>query len=341
MSDLVRKLIGLLADGDQPTQTDILAAFEDILSGRASPVLIAAFLMGLRTKGESIDDIEAAARVMRGHARSVEAPEGAIDTCGTGGLPFVSLNTSTAAALVVAGAGGIVAKHGNRSVPPKTGSADVLEALGVNLDIDEDCFSRCLQTARVGFMFAQAHHSAMKHVAPVRKELGIRTIFNLLGPLSNPAGTKFQVLGVFSEEMVQPLAQVLHRLGVTRAWVVHGRDGLDEISVSDETLVAEATASGVTQFVITPEEVGLQRHPQQDLVGGDPQHNAEAILKLLNGAPGAFRDIVALNAGASLFVSGQAETLKAGVNMAQLAIDDGRAQATLQALITTTNEDAE
>ena len=338
MNDIVKAAVADLAAGLSPAPADIEYAFNEILSGRVDPILISALLMGLRVKGESVEDVTSAASVMRKHARKVQAPEGAVDTCGTGGLPWTTLNTSTASAIVAASAGAVITKHGNRSTPPKTGSADVLEALGVNLNVTDAQFANCLSEAGVGFMFAQAHHSAMRYVAPVRKALGIRTIFNLLGPLSNPAGAKKQVLGVFSKDWVEPIAHVLKNLGAQKAWVVHGLDGLDEISVSSETFVAEVSPSGIETFTLSPEDAGLQRHALEDLKGGAPDFNAEAIKGLLEGAKTPFRDIVALNAAAALVVAEKTEDLKTGVQQCLAAIDSGAAKSTLAHLITSSNE---
>ena len=308
------------------------AAFEALLSGGAAPEQIAAFLMGLAVRGETSEELVAGAAIMRTHARRIEFDTPLLDTCGTGGLGWKSLNTSTAAAIVIAAAGGRVAKHGNRSVPPKTGSADVLEALGVNLEIDERTFRACVETAGIGFMFARTHHSAMRHVAPVRASLGIRTIFNLLGPLTNPAGAQHQVLGVFAPEWVQPMAQTLARLSTKRAWVVHGVDGIDEVSISGVTKVAEVTGRKVKLFEITPEDAGLSPSPLSTLEGGDVADNALAITDLLDGQEGPFRDVVVLNAAAGLHVFGKAPTLKEGAIMAAAALDSGAARETLRKL---------
>lgn len=308
-------------------------AFETLLSGEASPEQIGAFLMGLAVRGETSAELIAGARIMRAHARKVDVPGPLIDTCGTGGLAWKSLNTSTASALVVAAAGGRVAKHGNRSVPPKTGSADVLEALGVNLDIDAATFAECIERAGVGFLFARSHHSAMRHVAPVRASLGIRTIFNLLGPLTNPAGAEHQILGVFAPEWVRPMADALAALGTKRAWVVHGIDGIDELSISGVTRIADVSGAEITEFELKPEEVGLARSPLTALAGASVQENAQAILDLLDARPGPFADIVCLNAGAALHVLGLASELQAGVQAARTAIRSGAAERTLSALV--------
>lgn len=331
MSEAVRKAINLLADGRRPTAVDITAAFEAILAGEAEPALMAAFLMGLRVRGETSEDIVAGARVMRAHARMVTAPKGAIDTCGTGGIGWTTLNTSTAVAIVAAAAGAVVAKHGNRS-RSKAGSADVLEVLGVNLAPTDAQLQASFREARVAFMFAPAHHAAMKHVAPVRAALGLRTIFNMLGPLANPAGVKRQVLGVFAPEWVGVFADALVSLGAERAMVVHGVDGMDEISTTGATLVAEVKNGEVRMQDLTPERMGVPRASLRDLRGGTPAENAEALRQVLANQPGPFADLVAVNAGAALLVAGLSATLNDGIAQARAAIADGRAAATLEAL---------
>lgn len=332
MSDAVRLVVSKLADGSRPSPDDMTEAFEAILGGEAEPALIAAFLMGLRVRGETAADILAGARVMRAHARKVDAPEGVIDTCGTGGLGWTSLNTSTAAALVAAGAGAVVAKHGNRSVPPKTGSADVLEALGVNLTPSDAQIAACFRVARVAFLFAPAHHAAMKHVAPVRKAMGVRTIFNLLGPLANPAGAKRQVLGVFGAEWVEPYAQALAGLGSQRAFVVHGIGGLDEISTMGPTRVAEVMGGVIRTYELTPEGLGVARVSIDVLRGGTPTDNAAALTRVLAGEAGPFSDLVAVNAAAALVVAGLSQDMAEGVTQARAAMGDGRAMAAFEAL---------
>jgi anthranilate phosphoribosyltransferase len=331
MSEPVRRAISLLAEGRHPTPNEMTAAFEAILVGEAEPVLMAAFLMGLRVRGETSDDIVAGARVMRAHARKVPAPEGAIDTCGTGGLGWTSLNTSTAVAIVAAAAGAVVAKHGNRS-RSKAGSADVLEVLGVNLSPTDAQLQASFRDARVAFMFAPAHHAAMKHVAPVRAALGLRTIFNMMGPLANPAGVKRQVLGVFAPEWVGVFADALLTLGAERAMVVHGVDGMDEISTTGVTLVAEVNDGKIRMQELTPERMGVQRASLDDLRGSTPAENAEALKRVLANAPGPFADLVAVNAGAAILVAGLASTLVDGIAQARAAIADGRAATTLDAL---------
>ncbi|WP_018996919.1 anthranilate phosphoribosyltransferase [Hirschia maritima] len=340
MSDIVREAIKTLADGEELNEQLVIDSFDEILSGSVDPVLISGFLVALRIKGETPSDIFAAASVMRKHSKKVAAPDDVVDTCGTGGLPFKSLNTSTAAALVIAGAGGRVAKHGNRSVPPKTGSADVLEALGVNLEINEQQFQNCLKNAGVGFMFARSHHSAMRHVAPIRQELGLRTIFNLLGPLTNPANAKNQIIGVFSRDWLIPFAEVLQRLGTRKSWIVHGDDGLDEITVTSATKIVEVTPQEIREFSISPTNFDMPLSQLDELKGGSPQENADAIKELLNGKVSAFRNIVALNAGAGLYLSGNANNHADGVKSALKSIDNGSALNALNALKEQSNKDA-
>ena len=332
MSEALRKAVGLLVeDGRRPNQEEMTAAFEAILAGEGDPALISAFLVSLRIRGETSEDIVAGARVMRARARTVVAPEGAIATCGTGGLAWTSLNTSTAVAIVAASAGAIVAKHGNRS-RSKAGSADVLEVLGVNLSPTDDQLQASFRDAHVAFMFAPAHHAAMKHVAPVRAALGLRTIFNMMGPLANPAGVKRQVLGVFAPEWVGVFADALLTLGAERAMVVHGVDGMDEISTTGATLVAEVKDGKIRMQDLTPERMGVKRAKLEDLRGSTPAENAEALKCVLANEPGPFADLVAVNAGAAILVAGLATTLVDGIAQARAAIADGRAAATLEAL---------
>lgn len=333
-----KSLIAKVADGHALNETDAEAAFNAMMSGDATPGQIGGFLMALRVRGETVDEITAGARVMRAKAVQVPAPEGAIDTCGTGGDASGTYNISTAASFAVAACGVPVAKHGNKALSSKSGSAEVLEKLGVKLDIPPAQIRRCIDEAGIGFMFAPAHHSAMKHVGPTRAELGTRTIFNLLGPLSNPAGTKFQVIGVFAKKWVEPLAHVLNKLGSERVWVVHGSDGLDELTTTGVSHVAELKDGKVTTFDVAPEDVGLTRADPAALKGGDPDENKAALLRLLDGEEGAYRDIVALNAGAALVVAGKAATLSEGVAMAGEAIASGKAKQALDRLVAVSNE---
>lgn len=333
-----KSLIAKVAEGHALSSGDAEAAFDAMMSGEATSGQIGAFLMALRVRGETVDEITAGAKIMRSKAVQVPAPANAIDTCGTGGDASGTYNISTAASFAVAACGVPVAKHGNKALSSKSGSAEVLEKLGVKLDISPDQIRRCIDEAGIGFMFAPAHHSAMKHVGPTRAELGTRTIFNLLGPLSNPAGAKFQVVGVFDDKWVEPLAHVLKNLGSTRVWVMHGSDGLDELTTTGPSRVAELKDGNVSTFEVTPEEVGLPRAAAADLKGGDPDENTAALRRLVDGETGAYRDIVALNAAASLVVAGKAPTLKDGVQMAGDAIASGAAKAALDKLVAVSNE---
>lgn len=335
----LKEFLPRLATGSTLTETEAQAAFEIIMSGEATAAQIGAFLMALRLRGETVDEITGAARIMRAKATAVKAPDGAIDTCGTGGDSSGTFNISTGAALVVAAAGVPVAKHGNRAATSKSGSADVLQALGVNLDADMSLVEASLNTAGIGFLMATRHHSAMRHVGPVRVELGTRTIFNLLGPLSNPAGAKRQLLGVYAKDLVAPLATVLGRLGAVRAMVVHGSDGLDEITTTGRSYVAEFRDGAVSTYEITPEDAGLPRAHADDLKGGDAAHNAQVIRDMLDGKPGAYRNIVILNAAAALMVADKATTLMDGAALAAQAIDSGNAKATLAKLVEMTNKE--
>lgn len=332
-----KKLLAFVAGGGQLSQAQAEEAFEIIMSGYATPSQMGGFLMALRVRGETVDEIVGAARVMRAKALRIDAPPGAIDTCGTGGDASGTYNISTGAALVVAACGVPVAKHGNRALSSKSGSADVLAALGVNIDADMALVTESLRAVNIGFLMAPRHHSAMRHVGPTRVELGTRTIFNLLGPLSNPANAGRQLLGVFHRQWIQPLAEVLGALGSERAWVVHGSDGLDELTTTGASYVAELENGKVTTFEVTPEDAGLPRATMEDLKGGDPAANAAAVHELLAGKPGAYRDIVLLNAAAALIVAGKADNLKAGVAIAAEAIDSGRARKTLDALVSTSH----
>ncbi len=333
-----REFIIRVAGGEPLGADDAAAAFEIMMSGEATPAQIGGFLMALRVRGETVDEIVGAARTMRARATPVAAPEGAIDTCGTGGDAKGTYNISTCAAFVVAGAGVPVAKHGNRSVSSKSGSADVLEALGVNLDVAPDVVARCIAEAGVGFMFAPAHHAAMRHVGPVRADLGTRTIFNLLGPLSNPAGTKAQVIGVFSRDWIVPLAKVSGQLGSTHVWVVHGSDGLDELTTTGATFVAEFKNGTVNSFEVTPADAGLPEAAPEDLLGGEGEENARAIRQVLGSEPSPFRDIVILNAAAALIVAGKAATLSDGAELAAQSIDTGAASKSLDKLVAITSD---
>lgn len=335
----MKPLLARLADGATLERADAEAAFGLIMDGLATPAQIGAFLMGLRIRGETVDEIAAAATVLRAKAQTIQAPPGAIDTCGTGGDSSGTYNISTAAAIVIAACGIPVAKHGNRAVSSKSGSADVLTALGVDIAADQSLVQRSLVENNLCFLMAPRHHAAMRHVGPVREEMGLRTLFNLLGPLANPAGTRRQLLGVFAERWVTPLAEVLGVLGAERAWVVHGSDGLDELTVAGPSGVAEWHQGRVTRFEVTPEAAGLPRSPAESLRGGDAVHNAAALRRLLDGETGAYRDVVLLNAGAALVVADKASSLAEGVTQAAAAIDQGRAKACLDRLIKITNKE--
>jgi anthranilate phosphoribosyltransferase len=333
-----KELVARVADGRSLARAEAEEAFEIIMSGGATASQMGAFLMALRVRGETVDEIAGAAKVMRAKALHVKAPEGAIDTCGTGGDARGTFNISTGAALVVAGAGVPVAKHGNRALSSKCGSADVLAALGVNIDADMALIEESLAVNNIGFLMAPRHHAAMRHVGPTRVELGTRTIFNLLGPLSNPAGTRCQLIGVFQRQWIEPMARVLGQLGSERAWVVHGSDGLDEITTTGATYVAELRDGEVTTFEVAPEDAKLSRADPEALKGGDAGSNAGAVTAMLAGEPGPYRDIVLLNAAAALVVAGRAEGLQAGARMAAEVIDSGKARKALDGLVATTNK---
>jgi anthranilate phosphoribosyltransferase len=336
MSDAFKPLLAKLADGATLTEADAEAFFGAALRGEPTPAQVAAAVTAMRLRGETVGEITACARAMRAAAVRLEHPFQVIDVCGTGGDGLHTLNISTAVAFVVAGAGVKVAKHGNRAISSRSGGADVLAELGVDIAAGPALQRGALETANVCFLFAPAHHGAMKHVLPIRQELGFRTIFNLLGPLSNPAGAQRQLLGVYDSRWVEPLARVLGALGAERAWVVHG-EGLDEMTTTGGTQVAEWRAgAGVRLFHVTPEAVGLPRAALADLAGGDPAANAEAIRRLLAGEPGPYRDVVLLNAAAALLVAEKVETLHEGVELGAATIDEGRAQGALDALIETT-----
>jgi anthranilate phosphoribosyltransferase len=328
----LQPILARLADGASLSAEEADAAFAILMEGQASETEIAAFLMALRVRGETIEEIAAGARALRSRARRVEAGDDVIDTCGTGGA-WSTFNVSTAAAIVAAGAGAKVAKHGNKTSTRKSGSADVLAALGVNLEAEPDVVATCIREAGVGFLFAPAHHSAMRHVGPARRALGVRTIFNLVGPLSNPAGAKRQLLGVSRREQVRPMAEALAKLGAERAWVVHGEDGLDEITTTGKTFVASLENGRIREMTVGPKDARLPLAKRADLEGGTPEENAAALRAMLKGKTGPMRDIVALNAAAALVVAGLASDLKQGVEAANAAIDDGRAELALERLI--------
>ena len=338
MGDL-KALLAHVARGRSLSESEAAAAFDIIMSGHATPSQMGGFLMALRVRGETVDEITGAARTMRAKALRIEAPPGTIDTCGTGGDSSGSFNISTASALVVAGCGVPVAKHGNRALSSQSGSADVLTALGVNIDADIGVVHQCLWEIGLGFLMAPRHHSATRHVAPARVELGTRTIFNLLGPLSSPAMARRQLVGVFAPEWVRPMAEVLGRLGAEHAWVVHG-DGLDELTTAGVTRVAEYKDGKVDAFDVAPEDFGLPRTPLEEIRGGEPQHNARLMRDLLAGNGGALRNVVLLNSGAALLVAGRAANVEAGIELAARSIDSGAARRVLEELVVRTNTPA-
>jgi anthranilate phosphoribosyltransferase len=337
MADEFKALIAKVATGASLTREEAASAFDRMMSGEATPSQMGGLLMALRVRGETVDEITGAVTTMRAKMLGVKAPPDAIDVVGTGGDASGSYNISTCASFIVAGAGVPVAKHGNRALSSRSGAADVLQALGVNIDLDPGQVGRCINEAGIGFMFAPAHHPAMKNVGPTRVELGTRTIFNLLGPLSNPAGVKRQMVGTFSKHWIEPMAQVLNNLGAESIWVVHGSDGLDEITTAGPTSVAELKNGKIRTFEIAPEDVGLERARPEALRGGDATKNAEGLLDVLRGKRGPFRDIAVINAAAALIVAGKAGDLKEGVALAAKSIDSGEAEGRLDRLIAVSN----
>ena len=336
MADDVKDLLAKLVDGCVLSSEEAHAFFAACLRGEPTPAQVAAAVTALRIRGETVDEIAAFATAMRDAALTLDHPYDVIDTCGTGGDGQHTFNISTAAALVLAGAGLKVAKHGNRALSSKSGSSDVLSVLGVNLAATPAQQLRALDTAGIAFLFAPTYHGAMRHVGPVRAEIGFRTVFNLLGPLSNPAGAKRQVMGVYDPRLLEPLAEVLGRLGATRAWTVHGQ-GLDELTTTGPTEVAEWKDGTVRRFTVTPQDAGLPLASIDDIRGGDAEVNAAALTALLAGERGAYRDIVLLNAAAALVVGERADDLAEGVDQAARVIDDGHAAQALAALVAATN----
>ena len=340
MTDL-KPFLASVAAGERLTRADAEAAFGVIMSGEATPTQIGGFLMGLRVRGESVEEIAGAVAALRAKMTAVDAPPGAIDIVGTGGDASGTYNISTCAAFIAAGAGLPVAKHGNRALSSKSGAADTLAALGVNIELTPNRIAACIREAGIGFMFAPAHHSAMRHVGPSRVELGTRTVFNLLGPLCNPANVKRYMLGVFAREWVEPVAEVLASLGTERAWVVHGtfgdNGGIDEVSSTGVTYVAELRGGHVRSFQIEPTDFDLDPVEPKALIGGAPEENAEALRAVLKGEPGAFRDVAIMNAGAALMVAGKAELTEDAATQAREAIDSGRALEALERLVAVSN----
>ncbi len=318
------------------TEDEAIAAMREIMSGEATPALIAAFLVGLRLKGETVDEITGMARVMREHSLRVDVDSPLLDTCGTGGDGRNTINVSTAAAFVAAGVGVSVAKHGNRAMSSGCGSADVLEALGAKIDLSPEQVAECILQTGFGFMFAQSFHPAMKHVAPVRREIGVRTVFNILGPLTNPAGAQYQLLGVARPELAPKMAAALQRLGSRHALVVHGHDGGDELSLSGPTTVIDVRDSETCEYLVAPEDAGLSMSPPEAARGGTPAQNAAIITSVLAGERGPMRDIIVLNAGAALLAADRAKDIREGADEAAKAIDSGEAAKRLQQFVALT-----
>lgn len=334
---MLRETLRKAAAGEVLTEGEAERALETIMEGTAPAAATAALLTALRIRGESVSEIVGFARAMRRFAETVDAPEGVVDTCGTGGDAKGTVNVSTMAAFVARGAGVTIAKHGNRAATSRSGSADVLEALGAHIELGPEAVSKCIAASGLGFMFARTHHPAMKFVAPVRAELPFRTIFNLLGPLTNPAGARRQLIGVFSGEYVRPMAEALAELGAEKALVVHGKDGMDEITVTDITLVAEVGGGGIEEYEISPEDLGLSRHPADGILGGDAHLNARILRDVVTGDDrGPARDITLANAGAAIYVAGKSDSIKEGVRLAEESIESGAARRALEDFVHTT-----
>jgi anthranilate phosphoribosyltransferase len=333
----IKAALNKIANRKDLTGEEMRGVMRTIMAGEATPSQIGAFLMGMRVKGETVVEIAAAVSILREQMIPVSAPEHAVDIVGTGGDEAGTLNISTASAIVVAACGVPVAKHGNRALSSKSGASQVLEALGVKLDLTPAEIGASVDTAGIGFMFAPMHHPAMKHVGPSRSEMGTRTLFNLLGPQSNPAGVRRYLLGVYAEEWVEPVAAALLANRAVKAWVVHGSDGLDEITTTGPTHIAQIDGGSLTTFEISPEQFGLPRATLDDLRGGDPADNARAMTELFDGALGAYRDIVLLNSAAALFVADRVDTLDTGIALARAAIDGGKAKDTLARLVAVSN----
>ena len=337
MNEQIKPLITAAASGPL-SHDEAINAFEILFEGSATLAQIGGLLMAMRTRGESVAEYAAAASVMRSRCIKVKAPNNAMDIVGTGGDGVGTLNISTATAFVVAGAGVTVAKHGNKNLSSKSGAADALSASGVNVMVGKEVVEKALAEAGIGFMMAPMHHPAIKHVMPARQELGTRTIFNILGPLTNPAGVKYQLTGAFSKELLEPMANTLKSLGSKKAWLVHGSDGTDEITITGLTSVVKLEEGEVSKSEIHPEEANLKVHPLEDILGGSPSENSKAFMDLLNGKSGAYRDAVLLNSAAALVVAEKSHDLASGVEIAREAIDSGKAKSTLERLIKITAE---
>jgi anthranilate phosphoribosyltransferase len=337
MDDL-KSIIAKVATGATLSREEAASAFDRMMSGEATPSQLGGLLMALRVRGETVDEITGAVSAVRAKMLRVKAPAGAVDVVGTGGDGSGSVNVSTCASFIVAGTGVPVAKHGNRALSSRSGAADVLSSLGVKIDITPEQVGRCIAEAGIGFMFAPSHHPAWKNVGPTRVELATRTIFNLLGPLANPADVKRQMVGVFSKQWVLPLAQVLKNLGSEAVWVVHGSDGLDEITLTGPTFIAALEGGAIRSFEVLPEDVGLKRVAGEALKGGDAAANAVALQSVLDGRPSPYRDVALLNAAAALVVAGRARDLKEGMTLGTQSIDSGVAAERLKRLIAVSND---
>ena len=327
---MIKEAINILINNISLAETEMAACMNEIMEGRATDAQIGAFLAALRIKGETVDEITGAARIMREKAAKIKAPEGVLDTCGTGGDMSHTFNISTTVAIVAAAAGVPVAKHGNRSVSSKSGSADVLEALGVKIDLQPEKVEKCLFETGFGFLFAPLFHPAMKYAIGPRREMGVRTIFNILGPITNPAGAKRQIVGVFSSSLTEALARVLGNLGAEDAMVVHGEDGLDEITITNGTKASRFSKDKVENIYLAPEDFGLERGRRDDLIGGDKDENARITLQILKGDKGPKRDIVLMNSAAALVIAGKTEDFRTGCEMAKDALDSGKALRKLE-----------
>ena len=334
----IKPLLNKVAAGQALSEPEAENAFNIVMSGDATPAQIGAFLMALRVRGETVDEITAAARIMRSKALMITAPKNAMDVVGTGGDASGTLNISTGSAIVVAGCGVPIAKHGNRALSSRAGAADVLGALGVNIDCEMPLIEKSIRDAGIGFMMAPRHHSATRHVAGPRVELATRTIFNILGPLSNPAGVNRLLVGVFAKEWVEPMAKVFGKLGAEKAWVIHGSDGIDELTTTGPSYVSAYEDGKVTNFEVSPADAGIPFSKTEDIKGGDAEENAKAMTAMLSGEKGAFRDIVIYTAAAALIVADKADNLKEGAAIAANAIDSGKAKKALEMMVLITNE---
>jgi len=332
-----KALLAKIGSGQSLSTEEAKQAFNIILSGDATPSQMGAFLMGLHLRGETVEELVGGVSVLREKAKYITAPEGAVDVVGTGGDGHGTYNISTAAAFVTAGAGVPVAKHGNKAASSRSGTADVQVVLGINTECDLELTQKAVHEAGIGFMVAYRHHGAMRHVGPTRVELGLRTIFNLLGVMSNPAAVKRQLTGVYDPRWMRPMAETLKELGSEHVWIMHGADGLDELTTTGPSQVVELKDGEIREFEITPEEVGLTRVPLDDIKGGTPEENADAMLKLFDGAEGPYRDVTLLNAGAAILIGGKCDSLQDGIKLAATSIDSGKARQAFEEMKRITN----